>query len=182
MINSNNPIILVEKTAEDAKKPIRSESSASGADVCVQKVVKVYDPLNKEQSIERYEILYSCETKVEDMKAGWWIYPGHRYLIDTGLRVAIGIPGYEIQVRSRSGLAFKLGLRVENSPGTIDCDYRGMLGIILINDSKATYTIYKHDRIAQIVAAKVELLGFKEVEKLPDSHDRGTGGFGHTGV
>ena len=171
MIDLKNPIILVEKTAEDAVLPIRSEATASGLDVCVQNVVRVYDFMNKEVDLKKCRV---CDN--------WWVYPGYRYLVDTGLRVAIGIPGYEIQVRSRSGLALKLGLRVENSPGTIDCDYRGMLGIILINDSKAVYGIKKHDRIAQIVAAKVELLGVKEVEALPDSHHRGVGGFGHTGV
>ena len=171
IIDSNNPVILVKRTAPDALLPKRALNSDSGLDVFVQGIVKIYDKYSEKQNPnERY---------VDGR--GWRIGNAERFLIDTGLVVTVGIPGYEIQVRCRSGLALKEGLRVENSPGTIDCDYRGMLGIILINDSHTNCFIKKHEKIAQIVVSKVELLDIKEVDELPNT-DRGEGGFGHTGT
>jgi len=171
MVDKNNPVILVKRTAPDAKLPERALPTDSGLDVFVQGIKMFYDRNSDKQNPDRRFI----------DGAGWRIGQGERFLIDTGLIATVGIPGFEIQVRSRSGLALKNGLRVENSPGTIDCNYRGMLGVILINDSQESYMIKKHERIAQIVVARVELLSVKEVDELP-STDRGEGGFGHTGT
>ena len=105
--------------------------------------------------------------------------PGQRALIPTGLRLEIP-PGYEGQVRPRSGLALKRGLTVLNSPGTIDADYRGDVGVILINLSQEDQPIKKGDRIAQLIFAPVTRTELIEVEELGDSA-RGSGGFGSTG-
>jgi|TARA_R110000744_G_scaffold134684_6_gene243904 dUTP pyrophosphatase len=107
------------------------------------------------------------------------IYPGSSVLIKTGLFVEIPI-GYEIQVRPRSGLAFKKKLTVLNSPGTIDADYRGEIGVILINHGTTSATIEKGDRIGQLVLNKVEQIEWNSVLVLTDT-DRGKGGFGSTG-
>lgn len=104
---------------------------------------------------------------------------GERCLVPTGLAVAIP-PGYEIQVRPRSGLAVKYGIALVNSPGTIDADYRGEIGIILINHSREPFVINPGDRIAQLVVAQVCQAELVEVEELSVT-DRGAGGFGHTG-
>ena len=108
------------------------------------------------------------------------IKPMERKLIPTGLFIAIP-QGYEAQIRPRSGLALKHGLTVLNSPGTIDADYRGELMILLINLSHEEYTVYDGERIAQMVVAKHEKVEFECVEQL-DETQRGTGGYGHTGV
>lgn len=107
------------------------------------------------------------------------IKPGGRCLIPTGLFVAIP-QGYEIQVRPRSGLALKMGITVLNSPGTIDADYRGEIGIILINTSNVAVRVNDKERVAQLVLAKHETIEWNEVETLSPT-DRGEGGFGHTG-
>lgn len=106
--------------------------------------------------------------------------PGSSALIPTGLRVAIP-EGYEIQVRPRSGLALKEQVTVLNTPGTIDADYRGEIGIILINHGKKDFIIEPGMRIAQLVLARVHKAEFIFVEELL-STSRGEGGFGHTGV
>ena len=106
--------------------------------------------------------------------------PGERALIPTGLAMALP-PGYEAQVRPRSGLALKHGITVLNSPGTIDCDYRGEIGIILLNTGKAPFTITRGERIAQMVIASVAQAQFIEVADLPET-GRGAGGFGSTGL
>lgn len=106
--------------------------------------------------------------------------PMERTIIKTGLFIALPI-GFEAQVRSRSGLAIKKGIAVLNAPGTIDADYRGEIGVILINFSKETFTINDGDRIAQLVIAKHERADWNLVETL-DETTRGTGGFGSTGV
>jgi dUTP pyrophosphatase len=105
--------------------------------------------------------------------------PLERKLISTGLAIALPV-GYETQVRPRSGLALKQGLTVLNTPGTIDADYRGCIGVILINLSSEEVTINPRDRIAQIVIAKHECAEFSEVDELSDTQ-RGSGGFGSTG-
>ena len=108
------------------------------------------------------------------------IEPGSSALIPTGLRIAIPA-GYEIQVRPRSGLALKNQITVLNSPGTIDADYRGEIGIILINHGKNVFVVTPGMRIAQIVLARVEKAIFCSEESLV-STSRGEGGFGHTGT
>jgi dUTP pyrophosphatase len=107
------------------------------------------------------------------------ISKGEIVLVSTNLSVEI-LPGYEIQVRPRSGLAIKHGLGILNSPGTIDSDYRGEIKIIIINFSQEDYVIKRGDRIAQLVVSKVYRADLKEGNSLNDSQ-RGTGGFGHTG-
>lgn len=106
--------------------------------------------------------------------------PGCTALVPTGLRLAIP-QGYEIQVRPRSGLAFKNGVTVLNTPGTIDADYRGELGIILINHGKEPFVIAPGMRIAQFVLAPVVQASFVRCESL-EKTERSAGGFGHTGV
>jgi len=105
--------------------------------------------------------------------------PGARHAVATGLAVAIP-PGYEIQVRPRSGLALKHGIGVPNTPGTIDSDYRGELKVILINHGAEPFAIHRGDRIAQLVLAPVTLAKWDEVAEL-DETSRGAGGFGSTG-
>ena len=106
--------------------------------------------------------------------------PGSRALIPTGIAVALP-SGHEAQVRPRSGLALKHGVTVLNSPGTIDADYRGEIGVILINHGEAPFTVRRGERIAQLVIAAVTAAVLDEVERLPES-GRGTGGFGSTGT
>jgi dUTP pyrophosphatase len=106
--------------------------------------------------------------------------PGKRHAVATGYKVAIP-QGYEIQVRPRSGLAFKHGISVPNTPGTIDSDYRGELKILLINHGSEPFAIRRGERIAQLVPAAVTLAEFDEVDELCQTA-RGTGGFGSTGV
>lgn len=106
--------------------------------------------------------------------------PLERCLISTGLFIALPI-GLEAQIRPRSGNAFKLGLTVLNSPGTIDADYRGEIKILLVNLSNEIVTINDGDRIAQMIVAKHETVEFQQVEVLSETV-RGDGGFGHTGL
>lgn len=105
--------------------------------------------------------------------------PLQRALIPTGLYLALPV-GYEAQVRPRSGLALKHGITVLNSPGTIDADYRGEVGVILINLSDTSFTIADGERIAQLVIAQHESIVWEEVSDLGET-ERGSGGFGHTG-
>jgi dUTP pyrophosphatase len=105
--------------------------------------------------------------------------PGERRLVPTGLFVEIP-SGYEIQVRPRSGLALKHGITCLNTPGTIDSDYRGEIGILLINLSNETQIIQPGDRIAQLVLAHVPAISWITTDQI-DQSDRGEGGFGHTG-
>ena len=105
--------------------------------------------------------------------------PGEIHLFPTGLQVAIP-PGFEIQVRPRSGLAVKHGVTVINSPGTIDADYRGEIRIGLINLGRKSYTVKRGDRIAQLVLAPVVQAQLELVPELEET-SRGSGGFGHTG-
>ena len=106
--------------------------------------------------------------------------PLERFLVKTGLFVEIPL-GYEIQVRPRSGLSFKKGITVLNSPGIIDADYRGEIGVLLVNLSSEPFVIQDGERIAQLVLASHEQAQWQEVEILEDS-DRGQGGFGSTGT
>ena len=106
--------------------------------------------------------------------------PLERALLPTGLRIALP-QGYEAQVRPRSGLALKRGLTCLNSPGTIDSDYRGEIGVILVNLSNETQTIERGERVAQLVVAAYTQITWENVENLETS-ERGTGGFGSTGV
>ena len=108
------------------------------------------------------------------------LHPMERRLIPTGLHIALP-EGYEAQVRPRSGLALKHGLTVLNTPGTIDADYRGEIGVVLINLSQEDFVINDGERIAQMVIARYEQGDLVVVEEL-DQTERGEGGYGHTGV
>lgn len=107
------------------------------------------------------------------------LQPLERRLVPTGLFIALP-EGYEAQVRPRSGLALKHGIGVLNSPGTIDADYRGEIGVILVNLSNQEFVINDGERIAQMVVARHETVEWKPVEELAAT-ERGAGGFGHTG-
>jgi dUTP pyrophosphatase len=108
------------------------------------------------------------------------LHPLERRLIPTGLHIALP-EGYEAQVRPRSGLALKHGLTVLNTPGTIDAEYRGEIGVVLINLSQEDFVVNDGERIAQMVIARHEQGDFVVVEEL-DETERGEGGYGHTGV
>ena len=107
------------------------------------------------------------------------LQPMERRLVPTGLSIALP-EGYEAQVRPRSGLALKHGITLLNTPGTIDADYRGEIGVIMVNLSDTPFNIADGDRIAQLVIARYEQAEWETVEAL-DSTERGDGGFGHTG-
>lgn len=106
--------------------------------------------------------------------------PLQRAIIKTGLYIALPV-GFEAQVRPRSGLAAKNGITVLNSPGTVDADYRGEIGVILVNLSNEDFVINDGERVAQLVIAKHERISWKEVTVLEET-ERGSGGFGSTGV
>ena len=106
--------------------------------------------------------------------------PGERRLIPTGISVAIP-EGFEGQIRPRSGLAIQKGIGIVNAPGTIDADYRGEIGVLLINLGREPFTIRDGDRIAQMVISQVLRVTLEEVDNLPPTRRQG-GGFGHTGI
>lgn len=141
--------------------------------------VKIKRPNHPTVMWPKYETSQSAGADVRsNMDA---VVPAHgRALIKTGMFVAIP-EGYEIEVRPRSGLAFKKGITVLNTPGTIDSDYRNEIGVILFNTTDEDFEIKAGDRIAQIVLNKVEQIEWVEVDELSET-DRGLGGFGSTGV
>lgn len=132
-------------------------------------------------SLPNYETIASAGMDLRaNIEQSVTIPPLGRVIIKTGLFIEIPI-GYEAQVRPRSGLAIKKGITVLNSPGTIDADYRGEIGVILVNLSNDFFDIENGERIAQLVIAKHERADWIEVQEL-SSTDRGEGGFGSTGV
>ena len=131
--------------------------------------------------LPKYETLLSAGMDISaNLEEPITIKPNQRSLIKTGLYISLH-DGYEAQIRPRSGLALKKGITVLNSPGTIDADYRGEIGVIIANLSDSDFTIKSGDRIAQMVIAKYEKISWKEVDKLDDSL-RGNKGFGSTGI
>ena len=131
--------------------------------------------------LPQYETIASAGMDVRaNIDQSITLEPLGRSLVKTGLFMEIPI-GYEIQVRPRSGLAFRKGITVLNSPGTIDADYRGEIGVLLVNLSSELFVIEDGERIAQLVLAPHEQASWKEVEILGHS-DRGQGGFGSTGT
>lgn len=131
--------------------------------------------------IPSYETAHSagvdlCAAVSEPVDIG----PGERVLIPTGLSIALP-PGYEAQIRPRSGLALKSGMTVLNTPGTIDADYRGEIGVILMNLGQDEFTVERGMRIAQMVISRYEHAAFEVVEELSET-TRGAGGFGSTGT
>lgn len=128
-----------------------------------------------------YETLASAGMDLRaDLESPITLKPLERAIVPTGLFMELPV-GYEAQVRPRSGLAAKKGVTVLNAPGTIDADYRGNVGVILVNLSNEDFTIENGERIAQMVIAKHERAQWEEVETLSDT-DRGEGGFGSTGT
>lgn len=115
-----------------------------------------------------------------NLDASITLKPMERRLIPTGLFIALP-EGFEAQVRPRSGLALKKGITVLNAPGTVDADYRGEVGVVLINLSQEDFVVEDGERIAQMIIARHEQAMFETVEVL-DETERGTGGYGHTGV
>lgn len=154
------PALKVKKLFLDAKLPVRANSTDSGADVFVHH----FDFMGAKESI-------GCSVTIE---------PNQRILIATGLSVAID-PGYEVQVRPRSGNALKRGLTVLNTPGTIDSSYRGPVNVIIVNLGLLPQEIKIGEKIAQLVVAPVCLSEIVEVQDL-NKTDRGEDGFGSTGI
>tara|TARA_B100000900_G_scaffold370171_1_gene348474 strand:- start:1399 stop:1830 length:432 start_codon:yes stop_codon:yes gene_type:complete len=138
--------------------------------------------INKSKNkLPKYETLLSAGMDLRaNLDRKIVIKPFQRLIVKTGLFISLK-KGYEAQIRSRSGLALKKGISVLNSPGTIDADYRGEIGIILINLSDTDFEINSGDRIAQMVIAKHETISWKVVNRL-DGSSRGKKGFGSTGV
>nr|WP_297784471.1 dUTP diphosphatase [uncultured Allomuricauda sp.] len=131
--------------------------------------------------LPHYETLASAGMDLRaDLESPITLKPLERAIFPTGLFVELPV-GYEAQVRPRSGLAAKKGITVLNAPGTIDADYRGNVGVILVNLSNEDFTVENGERIAQMVIAKHERAEWEEVETLSDT-DRGEGGFGSTGT
>lgn len=138
--------------------------------------------INKSRhSLPEYKTLLSAGMDLyANLENPVMLKPLQRFLIPTGLFVELP-EGYEAQIRPRSGLCIKNGITVLNSPGTIDADYRGEIGIIVINLSDTDYTIHDGERICQMIITKHERVIWESVDKLNET-DRGEGGFGHTGI
>lgn len=165
-----NPTLKLKKLFENATIPTKAHETDSGFDLYAYKVEKLYE---HNQSVD-FSNLYSPNPSEEI-----YLLPGQRCLINTGVSATVG-PGYEIQIRPRSGNALKKGLTVLNTPGTIDESYRGMIGVILYNSSDAQVSVKMGDRIAQMVVCPVILPDVEVVDDL-DVTARNEGGFGHTG-
>ena len=132
-------------------------------------------------SLPAYETLHAAGMDLRaDLEGTVLLKPMERKLIPTGLQIELPA-GFEAQIRPRSGLAFKFGIGIVNSPGTIDADYRGEIKVLLINFSDQVFEINTGDRIAQMVVARHEQVTWEQVEILNDTL-RGAGGYGHTGV
>ncbi len=136
---------------------------------------------NSKHEVPQYETSQSAGMDIRaNIDASITLKPLDRVLVKTGLYIALQ-PGYEAQVRPRSGLAYKKGITVLNSPGTIDADYRGEIGVILVNLSSENFIIEDGERVAQLVIAKYEQVTLEEVDVLNETK-RGASGFGSTGV
>jgi dUTP pyrophosphatase len=138
--------------------------------------------INKSKnSLPAYETMHAAGMDLRaDVAETVTLAPMERKLVPTGLHIELP-EGFEAQIRPRSGLAFKFGIGIVNSPGTIDADYRGEIKVLLINFSTEVFEINTGDRIAQMVVAKHEKVDWEEVEVLNET-SRGVGGYGHTGV
>ena len=131
-------------------------------------------------SLPAYETAHAAGMDLRaDIEATMVLQPMERKLVPTGLFMELPL-GFEAQIRPRSGLAFKHGISIVNSPGTIDADYRGEIKVLLVNLSTEPFEINNGDRIAQMVVAKHETVSWSEVDELTET-SRGQGGYGHTG-
>jgi deoxyuridine 5'-triphosphate nucleotidohydrolase len=158
----NSPVLQVVKLAKDAKLPKRTNPTDSGLDICFHSLKRVYRNYggNSEVLVDKDELLAKfMDENSLSLPFGW------RALMGTGLKATVA-PGYEIQVRPRSGLALKQGLTVLNTPGTIDESYRDEISVILINLSRMDQKISFGERIAQLVVAPVVLCDVLEVAEL----------------
>lgn len=164
-MKSNPKVFFIPK--EGAEMPQKSTSGAAGYDFKVHSFKKIHKENNEEFSID--------DPNIQLIN----LHPGERALISTGIRMKIP-KGYELQIRSRSGLTLKQGLIVLNAPGTIDSDYLGDIGVILYNAGKMSQKVFIGDRICQGVFAKVEEPEFEETLTLSKTK-RGNNGFGSTG-
>jgi dUTP pyrophosphatase len=137
--------------------------------------------INKSKNgLPAYETAHAAGMDLRaDLDATIYLQPMERKLIPTGLHIELPI-GFEAQIRPRSGLAFKHGISIVNSPGTIDADYRGEIKVLLVNLSNEPFEINTGDRIAQMVVAKHETIVWTQVDELSET-SRGHGGYGHTG-
>lgn len=132
-------------------------------------------------TLPAYETIHSAGMDLRaDLESTVQLSPMERKLIPTGLHIELP-EGYEAQIRPRSGLAYKHGISIVNSPGTIDADYRGEIKVLLINLSTEPFEINSGDRIAQMIVSKHEKVEWQQVEILNET-TRGAGGYGHTGV
>lgn len=169
--------LFVEKIYSDVIVPKRMTLEDTGMDLHAHSFKVIYEHFgsNGERKVS--------DKIIEDLNKDRFIELSYmeRVLIGTGLKVTVGTPGYDIQIRPRSGLALKQGITVCNTPGTIDLNYKDELCVILINLSRANQQISLGDRIAQLVVAPVELPKVEVVPHLPTTEDRG-GGFGSTGA
>ena len=138
--------------------------------------------INKSKNIlPAYETVHAAGMDLRaDLETTVLLKPFERKLIPTGLHIELP-EGFEAQIRPRSGLAFKHGISIVNSPGTIDADYRGEIKVLLINLSNEIFEINTGDRIAQMIVASHEKVNWQEVEVLNET-SRGAGGYGHTGI
>jgi dUTP pyrophosphatase len=138
--------------------------------------------INKSQnSLPAYETIHSAGMDLRaDLETPVTLNPLERELIPTGLHIELP-ESFEAQIRPRSGLAFKHGISIVNSPGTIDADYRGEIKVLLVNLSNEPFVVNTGDRIAQMIVAKHEKVDWEQVEILNET-SRGAGGYGHTGI
>src|ERR1700749_5127604 len=138
--------------------------------------------INKSKNgLPAYETMHAAGMDLRaDLETTVTLKPLERKLIPTGLHIELP-EGFEAQIRPRSGLAFKHGISIVNSPGTIDADYRGEIKVLLINLSNVPFEVNSGDRIAQMIVARHEKVDWEEVEILNET-SRGAGGYGHTGV
>ncbi|OCX50736.1 deoxyuridine 5'-triphosphate nucleotidohydrolase [Mucilaginibacter sp. PPCGB 2223] len=138
--------------------------------------------INKSKNaLPAYETAHAAGMDLRaDLETAVTLNPMERKLIPTGLHIELPV-GYEAQIRPRSGLAFKFGIGIVNSPGTIDADYRGEIKVLLVNLSTEPFVINHGERIAQMIVAKHETVVWEQVEDLSETM-RGHGGYGHTGV
>lgn len=175
---NQNLTLFVEKIHNDAIVPKRMSENDTGIDLYAYDFKQIYQHFGSNGERLVHDKILADLNKEGLIQLSYL----ERVLIGTGLKVTIGTPGYDVQVRPRSGLALKQGITVLNTPGTIDLNYKDELCVILINLSRANQIIKLGDRIAQLVVAPMELPSVEVVPMLPVSmKDRG-GGFGHTGT
>lgn len=168
--------LYIQKLYDEANTPERATSGSSGYDLYADNIKRIY--IHGGGNGER---MYSGEDLKRRINGPeFTISYLERVLIGTGIQATVG-PGYEIQIRPRSGLALKQGLTVLNTPGTIDEDYRDELGVIIVNLSRADQVIRRGDRIAQMVVCPIITPEIEIVNSLPSPNSNRDGGFGSTG-